>query len=81
METGDMLAICENGKIKSNESLLGKINTTDSCNKLSIMNFTIRDAGKYSCFTLRKEKRNFKKYSLEVKLRSKYSIYNTAGLK
>lgn len=81
VETADILAICEHGMVKINESLPGKISISGACHKLSIMNFTKDDAGKYACFTIRKEKVNFKKYLLEVKLRSKYSIFNTTRLK
>lgn len=69
LETQDILAFCENGMPQINSTILKRTSITESCNNLTIHNFTEIDVGVYRCYVFDQSKSNA--HDFHITIRSK----------
>lgn len=70
LETQDILASCENGMPLINSTISKRISITESCNILTINNFTEIDVGLYRCYVF--DKSTTKAHDFNITILSKY---------
>lgn len=71
LESGDILAACENENIMTKTSILHKIHISKDCQNLTIEVFQKEDIGMYRCY-INSSDADVQMYDFDIKIRCKY---------